>query len=55
MDPEDDLGGDPPCWAHLFEGDDAECSGEQTGASDPAEYAGGRRDEFVPPGSSSPT
>ena len=39
MDPEDDLGGDPPCWAHLFEGDDAECSGEEPAASDPAENA----------------
>jgi len=53
MDPDDDLGGDPPCWAHLFEGDDAECSGEQPECH-PAECAGRRRDEFVPQGSSTP-
>ena len=53
MDPEDDLGGDPPCWAHLVEGDDAECSGGQA-VSHPAEFAGRRRDEFDPQGSSTP-
>jgi hypothetical protein len=51
MDPEEDLGGDPPCWAHLFE--DAECSGEQPGPPS-AERADRRRDEFDPQGSSTP-
>jgi hypothetical protein len=53
MDPEDGLGGDPPCWAHLFEGDEAECSDERA-VSHPAECAGRRRDEFGPQASSTP-
>jgi hypothetical protein len=38
MDPDEDLGGDPPCWAHLFEGDEAECSTEPP-VPQPAESA----------------